>query len=90
MLYLDDLMKMLARFSRIIKYRYGEVVVDKISIHKSKYIVYMCILNNNVKVIIDRRRISVKAYCGLKGIENTVCRILTREYTRVVEARNSG
>lgn len=89
MLTLDHLMEILYRFKLVVKRRYGDVIIDKISIHKSKYIIYMYVLNNNVKVVIDKKRVKVRVYCGLMSLENNIRRILTREYSRVVEAEYS-
>ncbi|MEM0379900.1 MAG: hypothetical protein QXX35_03185 [Desulfurococcaceae archaeon] len=80
-----QLFEIIKRFISSARYRYGDVFVEKISIRKSKYIVYMRIMNNRVKVIVNKRRVNVRVYCGLKGLEIAVRRMFTREYVKVVK-----
>lgn len=90
MLNLDSLMRLLDRFTKIIRSRYGEVIIDKISVYKSKYIIYMTILNSRVKIIIDKRKPSVRVYCGLVGLEKSIRRVLTREYLKILKEKSYG
>lgn len=90
MLTINSLMEILNRFIKIARRRYGDIIVDEIRVHKSKYIVYVKIMNTRVKIVFNKRRMNVRVYCGLTGLEKSIRRILSREYSKLMEERDLG
>jgi len=82
------LLVILDRLIREFKRRHIEIVVDKIIERKSKYVVLARIMDRNLKIIICKNNVKVRAYSGLTGMDIAVRRVLIREYNKVLRMRS--
>ena len=82
MLSLPRLINILDRVLKELRYRYNDVYVEKIKEGKSKYEIYMFVNNKKVKIIVNKYKLSVRVYAGLKGLEISIRRMLLREYDK--------
>ncbi len=65
-----------------LRYRYTDVYIEGIKERKSKYEVYLRVDNKKVKIIVNKYKLNVRVYAGLKGLEISLRRILLREYDK--------
>jgi len=84
------LLTLLEKLLKKLRQRYKVVYVDKVKEHKSKYVIYMVVDENKLKIIVDKYRIKARVYCGLKGLEISVKRALLSEYRRILERGSVG
>ena len=82
------LMLILDKLTREFKHRHIEIAVEKIIEHKSKYIVLARIMDRNLKIIIYKNIVKVRAYSGLTGMDVAVRKVLIREYNKVLKMRS--
>ncbi len=82
MLSLPRLINILNRVLKELRYRYADVYIEGIKERKSKYEIYLCIDNKKVKIIVNKYKLNVRVYAGLKGLEISLRRILLREYDK--------
>ena len=83
-------MNMLSRITRELRYRFGEIVIDKIEERKSKFIVYMRINDRKVKVILSKNEVKIRVFTGLTGMDISLRRIFTREYMKELRMKERG
>ncbi len=85
------LFNILERVVKDLRRRYGDkVFIDKIVEHRSKYVIYMAVNNRNVKIILYKNKISLRVYSGLRGLDISIRRILTRECEKELRMKKNG
>jgi len=84
------LLTILEKLLKKLRQRYKVVYVDKVKEHKSKYVVYIVVDENKLKIIVEKYQAKARVYCGLKGLEIGVKRALLSEYRRILERRSVG
>ncbi|WFO76191.1 hypothetical protein J4526_05000 [Desulfurococcaceae archaeon MEX13E-LK6-19] len=87
MLMLDDLNNILENVLKEARRKWIEAWVERIKVSKRKFIVFMVVSNNKVKVIIYRDNIKVRVYSQLKGLSISLKKIIQREYEKHVRLK---
>ncbi len=87
MLMLDDLNNILENVLKEARRKWVEAWVERIKVSKRKFIVFMVVSNNKVKVIIYRDNIKVRVYSNLKGLSISLKKIIQREYEKHVRLK---